>query len=205
MGGDILDILNKLNFKSLWEYLKKPNPIFSIFLTILIFILICNNDLIDNFQLQFLLEKNNLSLLANLLVFGIHFYYLVIKSIYFLISGLIILTLLLECLNRLNRFDKLDSFYNKYSRNMVSAIVKLIRIGWQLTNGTFLILSLVTILVFGKTFLMTIFDLNFEMVRLNYLTVTEFLIFHVSLLLNLVFSIGYTVYHLFKCDEKLPF
>ena len=138
-------------------------------------------------------------------MFGIHFYYLVIKYIFFLISGLLFLTLLLEGLNRLNRFDKLDSFYNKYCRNMVSAIVKLIRIGWQLTNGTFLILSLVTILFFGKTFLMTIFDLNFEMVRLNYLTVTEFLIFHASLLLNLVFSIGYTVYHLFRCDENLPF
>ena len=200
-----MDILNKLSFKLLWEYLKKPNPIFSIFLTILIFIFICNNDLIGNFQIQFLLEKNNLSLLSNFLMFGIHFYYLVIKYIFFLISGLLFLTLLLEELNRLNRFDKLDSFYNKYCRNMVSAIVKLIRIGWQLTNGTFLILSLVTILFFGKTFLMTIFDLNFEMVRLNYLTVTEFLIFHASLLLNLGFSIGYTVYHLFRCDENLPF
>ena len=200
-----MDILNKLSFKLLWEYLKKPNPVFSIFLTILIFVFICNNDLIGNFQVQFLLEKNNLSLFSNLLKFGIHFYYRVFEYIFFLTLGLLILILLLEGLNKLNRFDKLDSFYNKYSRNMVSAIIKLIRIGWQLTNGTFLILSLVTILFFGKTFLMTIFDLKFEMVRLGYLTITGFIIFHVSLLLNLGFSIGYTVYRLFKYDENLPF
>ena len=87
---------------------------------------------------------------------------------------------------------------------MVSAIIKLIKIWWRLTNGTFLILSLVTILFFGKTFLLTVFDFRFEMVRLKYLTRTESLIFHGSLILNLGFSIVYTVYHLFKYDENLP-
>ena len=85
---------------------------------------------------------------------------------------------------------------------MVSAIIKLTRIVWRLINGTFLILSLVTILFYGKTFLMSVFD--FKLVELKYLTRTESLIFYISLVLNLLISIVYSVYHLFKYDENLP-
>lgn len=207
----MISLINKINFQEFWKSLKKPKPEFSIILTFILFILILNKDLIGNLQLQFILEQNNLSFLANLIEFAFHFYFTIFNYI-FSIAFALSITLLILCISSYFKFlYKLEYILSNFFINIVSAILRLLKIFFRLTVGTFLILCLISIIFYGKTFLLTIFDFrteigsNFEMVKLKYLSEYEFLLFHISLVFNLFYSIGYSLYFLFKEDKNLAF
>lgn len=207
----MISLLNKISFKEIWKNLKKPSPEFSIILTTILFILILNKDLIGNLQLQFILEQNNLSFLANLIDFAFHFYFTVFKYIFYIASSLSTTFLILAIAPHFKILNRLEGFLNNSFKNIVSALFRLIKIAFRLIIGTFLILTLVSIIFYGKTFLLTIFDFriergaNFEMIELNYLSEYEFWLFHIFLVFNLFYSIAYTLYFLFKEDKNLPF
>lgn len=212
----MFDKLSKaLRIEKVWSYIKEPIPVTSVSLTVVIFIFIFDKNLIGDYQLQRFLNNNESSFLANIFKYSFPLYCKVIFSILILIFILMMLCLLLEgsrCLiewKKLPKFKekiKLEVIYdfvNKYILNIFSAIFRLFRILWRLTNGLFLIITVLLILFYGQPFLSDI--ITFEIHHLYNFSNFENVAFYISLLINLIFSVFYSLHCLFKKDDELPF
>ena len=212
----MFDKLSKtLGIEKVWSYIKEPIPVTSVSLTVVIFIFIFDKNLIGDYKLQRFLNNNESSFLANIFKYSFPLYCKVIFSILVLIFILMILCLLLEGLHWLLELKKLQKFkekikleviydfVNKYILNIFSAIFRLFRILWRLTNGLFLIITVLLIFFYGEPFLSAI--ITFEMSRLYNFSIFENVAFYISLLINLIFSVFYSLYCLFKKDDEIPF
>ena len=176
---------------------------------------IFDKNLIGDYKLQRFLNNNESSFLANIFKYSFPLYFKVIFSILILIFILMMLCLLFEGSNWLLKREKLPkfkekikleaiyNFVNKYILNIFSAIFKLFRILWRLTNGLFLIITVLLIFFYGKPFLSAI--ITFKIFHLYKFSCFENVAFYISLLINLIFSVFYSLYCLFKKDDELPF
>ena len=192
-------------FKEILKHGKETNNSRTVFFTIMVIILLLNSYLIDNLSIKQFFISNSMKVLINLSEFLFHGYFDVI--VFYIIW--ITLSFVIS--------SKVDPYFY----NVISFLFRYIKIMWRLSTDCFLIIFLYMMLFFGRTFIESLTDLSttHNMVitddnhtkiivlhateGLGFLKDGEIGLIYILLIFNILFSVGYVLFRLFRRNENI--
>ena len=190
-------------FKEILKHGKETNNSRTVFFTIMVIILLLNSYLIDNLSIKQFFISNSMKVLINLSEFLFHGYFDVIYFAMLTLSFVI------------------SSKVDPYFYNVISFLFRYIKIMWRLSTDCFLIIFLYMMLFFGRTFIESLTDLSttHNMVitddnhtkiivlhateGLGFLKDGEIGLIYILLIFNILFSVGYVLFRLFRRNENI--
>ena len=200
-------------FKEILKHGKETNNSRTVFFTIMVIILLLNSYLIDNLSIKQFFISNSMKVLINLSEFLFHGYF---DVIYFAMLVGIVFYIIWITLSFV-----ISSKVDPYFYNVISFLFRYIKIMWRLSTDCFLIIFLYMMLFFGRTFIESLTDLSttHNMViiddnhtkiivlhateGLGFLKDGEIGLIYILLIFNILFSVGYVLFRLFRRNENI--
>lgn len=202
-------------FKEILKHGKETNNSRTAFFTLIVIILLLNSYLIDNLSIKQYFTSNSMKVLINLSEFLFHSYFDVIN--FAMVVGIVFYVIWITLSFVIS--PKVDPYFY----NVISFFFRYIKIMWRLSTDCFLIIFFYMMLFFGRSFIESLTDLstthNMAIKDENH---TNIIVLHVSedlrflnngeigliyilLIFNILFSVGYILFRLFRRNENINF
>lgn len=202
-------------FKEILKHGKETNNSRTAFFTLIVIILLLNGYLIDNLSIKQYFISNSMKVLINLSEFLFHSYFDVIN--FAMVVGIVfyIIWITLSFV--------ISSKVDPYFYNVISFFYRYIKIMWRLSTDCFLTIFFYMMLFFGRSFIESLTDLSttHNMVitdenhtniivlhaakDLGFLNNGEIGLIYILLIFNILFSVGYILFRLFRRNENINF
>ena len=202
-------------FKEILKHGKETNNSRTAFFTLIVIKLLLNSYLIDNLSIKQYFTSNSMKVLINLSEFLFHSYFDVIN--FAMVVGIAFYVIWITLSFVIS--PKVDPYFY----NVISFFFRYIKIMWRLSTDCFLIIFFYMMLFFGRSFIESLTDLstthNMAIKDENH---TNIIVLHVSedlrflnngeigliyilLIFNILFSVGYILFRLFRRNENINF